>query len=151
MGRFLTELSVKRLPNKNGRKQWELTDWLIYESATVGLICVPPGYVTDFASVPRIPFIYWLFGGLGDREAVLHDFLYSKPHTTGTGQVVDRPMADKVLRGARYSCERINLSEYESVGLWSLLNNTWAYCGAWCWWFSVQCVGWLYWEKESGQ
>lgn len=147
MGRFLTELDVKRLPDKNGRKQWKLLAPLIYESSTVGLIVVPTGFVTDFSSVPRLPFIYWIFGGRGDQEGVLHDYLYSKPHNTGNGLIVDRAMADKVLRGARYGCERISLSEYENVTLGSILNNLWAYFGAWCFWAAVRLGGWRYWEE----
>lgn len=146
MGRFITGLQAKRLPDKHGRKQWELTDWLIYESSTVGLIAVPPGYVTDFASVPRLPIVYWIFGGIGDKEGVMHDFLYTIPHTTGTGKVVDRATADKVLRGARYGCDRIDLSEYESVTPIAILNNTWAYIGAWCFWAAVRVGGWRHWS-----
>jgi len=145
MGRFITELNAKRLPDMHGRKQWELTDWLIYDSKNIGLIAVPPGYITDFASVPRLPIVYLIFGGFGDKEGVLHDFLYTKPHTTGTGQVVDRAMADKVLRGARYGCDRIELSEYESVTILSVLNNAWAYIGAWCFWAAVRVGGWRHW------
>lgn len=147
MGRFLTDLVVKRLPDRDGRKQWELQEWLIYESSTVGLICVPPKRVTDFSSVPRFPILYLLFGGRGDREGALHDFLYDEPHTTGTGQVVDRSLSDKVLRGARYGCERVDLSEYESVTVGNLLKNAWVYVGAWCFWVAVRVVGWRYWKK----
>lgn len=146
MGRFLTDLDVKRLPDKDGRKQWKLIAPLIYESKTVGLIVVPTGFITDFASVPRLPLVYWFFGGRGDAEAVLHDWLYKAPHNTGNGLVVDRSMADRVLRGARYSCDRVDLSEYDNVTLCGLLNNLWAYFGAWCFWFGVRIAGWAYWE-----
>lgn len=148
MGRFLTKLRVERLPNKNGRKQWQLTDWLIYESTTIGLILVPPGYVTDFASVPRLPLIYFLFGGQSDEEATLHDYLYSVPHSTGTGQVVTRDLADKLLRGARYACSRVDMSDYEKVSVFNLLANVWAYVSAWCFWVAVRFAGWYYWQKE---
>lgn len=145
MGKFLTELKVKRLPDKDGRKQWMLTDWLIYESSTVGLICVPPGFITDFSSIPRLPIIYFLFGGRGDLEGALHDFLYTAPHTNGAGLTIDRATADRVLRGARYSCDRIDTSEYESVTISALLNNAWAYFGAWCFWAEVRLFGWRHW------
>lgn len=146
MGRFLTELDVKRLPDKDGRKQWKLLAPLIYESSSVGVIVVPTGFVTDFSSVPRLPFIYWFFGGRGDQEGVLHDYLYSKPHTTGNGLIIDRSLSDRVLRGARYGCEKADLSEYENVTLGNLLKNVWAYFGAWCFWAGVRLVGWAYWE-----
>lgn len=33
-------------------------------------------FETDFASVPRVPFIYEAWGDRAHREAVLHDYLY---------------------------------------------------------------------------
>ena len=42
------------------------------------VIHVPHGFVTNFASVPRLPFAYLLFGGKGNRAAVVHDYLYSQ-------------------------------------------------------------------------
>lgn len=41
------------------------------------LIRVPPTFVTDFASVPRIPLAFYLYGGIGDYAAAVHDYLYS--------------------------------------------------------------------------
>lgn len=38
---------------------------------------VERGYVTDLASVPRLPIVYWLVGNRGAAAAVVHDFLYS--------------------------------------------------------------------------
>jgi hypothetical protein len=43
------------------------------------VIHVPHGFVTNFASVPRLPFAYLLVGGRGNRAAVVHDFLYEPP------------------------------------------------------------------------
>lgn len=149
MGAFKTQLKVERLPNKGNRKQWMLLDWLIYDSKTVGLILVPPKYVTDFASVPRLPLIYLVFGGRSDEEATLHDFLYSVPHSTGTGQIVTRALADKVLRGAKYSCDRVDMDEFEKFTFINLLKNVWAYVGAWCFWAGVRLIGWRYWQKEA--
>ena len=39
---------------------------------------VKSGFVTDFASVPRLPFIYMFMGGRGKRPATLHDSEYAK-------------------------------------------------------------------------
>lgn len=39
-------------------------------------IATPPGFVTDFASVPRIPIAYMVAGNTGHWEAYLHDMLY---------------------------------------------------------------------------
>ena len=43
------------------------------------VIHVPHGFLTNFASVPRLPFAYLLFGGKGNRAAAVHDFLYEPP------------------------------------------------------------------------
>ncbi len=51
---------------------------LIYESDILGIITVPAGFKTDFASVPRIPLAYMLFGGVAKQAAVVHDYLYSR-------------------------------------------------------------------------
>lgn len=73
MSKFLTELDCHL---KDDDKIWELDFALIYESDILGEIIVPAGFQTDFASVPRLPIIYSLFGDKAHREAVLHDYLY---------------------------------------------------------------------------
>lgn len=98
MGRFLTPLRVELIAHDPAK--WKLTDPLIYDSKTVGKIIVPEGYITDFASVPRVPIAYLLTGGLAHAAAVVHDFLYTSPHETGTGRIVTRAEADRVLLGA---------------------------------------------------
>jgi hypothetical protein len=42
------------------------------------LVAVPAGFVTNFASVPRVPIAYLLAGGIGNRSATLHDYLYTQ-------------------------------------------------------------------------
>lgn len=83
MSKFLTELDA-RLKKDNDRV-WLTKEPLIYESDLLGRIEVPVGFETDFASVPRVPFIYELFGDKAHREAVIHDYLYridSAPQAT---------------------------------------------------------------------
>lgn len=54
-----------------------LTSPLRYYSREVDeVIKVPSGFVTDFASVPRLPIAYWLFGSRADYAAAVHDYLY---------------------------------------------------------------------------
>lgn len=142
MGKFLTKLRIEKVDHN----LYELTDDFIYKSDTVGIIIVPKGFKTDFASVQRLPFIYWFFGGLGDEESVIHDFLYTKPHETGTGAIISRSIADKIFRGARYSCDRIDLDQYEKVTPMNLIKNSWAYIGAWCMWIGVRVGGWRHWK-----
>ncbi|MEN6639188.1 MAG: DUF1353 domain-containing protein [Smithella sp.] len=73
MPKFLTELDARL---QDDDSIWVLDAPLIYDSAILGGIEVPAGFETDFASVPRIPFIYEAFGDRAHREAVLHDYLY---------------------------------------------------------------------------
>jgi hypothetical protein len=90
MGSFLTALEVEHLPDGTKR----LKAPLVYRSEALGRVLeVPEGFLTDFASVPRLPFAYWLAGGIGDEAAVVHDFLYRMG-------MVPRDLADKVYREA---------------------------------------------------
>ena len=41
-------------------------------------IWIPSGFESDFASVPRVPFIYSVWGGRAHRESGLHDYLFRK-------------------------------------------------------------------------
>ena len=93
--RFLSVLRVERVA---GSRDWVLTSELAFSSAVLDrLIIVPIGFVTDFASVPRLPFAYLLFGGVADEAAVVHDFLYS----TGA---CSRKLADDVFAEASKAC-----------------------------------------------
>lgn len=37
---------------------------------------MPHGFVSDLASVPRVPLVFWLFEGRAREPAVVHDWLY---------------------------------------------------------------------------
>lgn len=37
---------------------------------------VPEGFISDYCSVPRVPFAYMLFGGKYNKTGTLHDALY---------------------------------------------------------------------------
>lgn len=144
MGKYLTRLRTENI----GDGKHRLIEPFLYSSDTLGLIEVPAGFVTDFASVPRLPLVYLLFGGIGDEEAVLHDWLYTSPHVvhTGCGRLVTRCEADRLFRGARYASAYTPLTSYESVNVTRLAKNTWAYLGAWCMWVGVRVFGWRHWD-----
>lgn len=62
-----------------GRAQWRTVGPLLYrrvEPPTAYI--VPAGFVTDFASVPRLPFAYLLTGDTAHMSAILHDHLCRK-------------------------------------------------------------------------
>lgn len=93
--RFLTDLVVVHVSDDIKRLVYPLE----YESALLGrLIVVPEGTETDFSSVPRLPFAFWLFGGIGDKAAVVHDALYSGKYG------VSRKQADDVFSEALKVC-----------------------------------------------
>lgn len=74
--KVLTTLDVRKVEGKI----WEMLSPLVFMVVVDGvsyLIRVPPGFRTDFASVPRIPIAFFLFGGIGDYAATCHDWLYT--------------------------------------------------------------------------
>lgn len=89
--RFVTPLRLEKV----GHRLWVLLDDLVFKSAILGTITVPQGHATDLASVPRLPFAYWLTGGRGDAAAVIHDCLYE--HQEHGNVAVSRSTADAVF------------------------------------------------------
>ena len=83
--RFLSDLVVKSLDDAT----WELTGALIYQSELLNqTIAVPAGFVTDLASVPRVPIIYEIWGDRAHHESVPHDWIYQT-------HVFPKELADK--------------------------------------------------------
>ena len=102
MSAFMTSLSMTALTHpktglplltRQGRQLYRINQDLVYVSDIAGTITVPAGFVSDLASIPRLPLIYLLLNGIADEPGVVHDYLYS------TGKV-PRAMADQVLREA---------------------------------------------------
>lgn len=76
-----------------------------------GFIVVPSGFVTDFASVPRAPVVYFMAGNANRKGAVLHDWLYSlKCH-----EPYNRSDADAVLYEAGMLSE---LPQWRVYSMW---------------------------------
>ena len=73
---FLTDLHVELRPGCDDL--WILTESLLYVSNVYGLITIPKGFISDFASVPRVPIAYNVWGDRVHRESVLHDYLYRR-------------------------------------------------------------------------
>lgn len=146
MGKFLTELDVRLCKEETvGENElWELISPLVYQSNTVGIIVVPAGFKTDFASVPRVPIAFWLTGGLAKKAAVLHDYLYALPHVTiaGTCNEVTRSEADKVLLGAA-----IDGIRQHGDGFFTAIKNQWGFLKARMMWLAVRVCGSSHWER----
>lgn len=93
MSHFPKLCAVKKV-QVHPKPVWELTAELWYYSTLVGAwVRVPKGFRTDFASVPRLPVVYWWLGGMADEAAIVHDWLYSS-------QIYSREVADAILKEA---------------------------------------------------
>jgi hypothetical protein len=94
MSEFLTSLEVMEVNDllESGRGIWKVVAPFKYQSDILGkTIQIEPDFLTDFASVPRIPFAYWIFGDTSHESAVIHDWLYHHH------EVCDEDTANKVL------------------------------------------------------
>ena len=94
MGRFITELDVRVLGNRN----FKLLQPLTYIDTEGNLYTVPKGTKTDFASVWKVPIASTLLAGKCNKEATLHDYFYK----TGC---ITRKEADLIFREAIISNE----------------------------------------------
>jgi len=121
-GKFLTSLEGEWL----GDNGYKLTKDLVYVTASGKTITVESGFVTDFASVPRVPIAYMLFGNKAHHESTLHDWLYREtPHTC------TRKTADNLFLEAMKS-------RGKSFGV------------RYCMWLGVRLMGWNYWKSRIG-
>ena len=85
---FFTDVTVRYLDDETA----ELEKELVYQSKLLRRsIVVPIGFVTDFASVPRLPITFALTGGKAKASAIIHDFLYQTHLCEG------RKQADRVF------------------------------------------------------
>lgn len=91
---FLTPLVLRAtIPD-----EWVVDEPLVYRDDNWGTFTVPPGTITDLASIPRalrsLPMLDP--NGISRRPAVLHDYLYN----SGGGSRFDKRLADELLRRA---------------------------------------------------
>lgn len=94
MSGFLTSLNTQRVSDNlcSGRGVDRITRPFAYESDLLGrIVIVEPGFLTDYASVPRVPLGYLLLGGRAAQPAVIHDWLYHHH------EVCDEDTANRVL------------------------------------------------------
>ena len=76
MSQFTTELIVKPV----GKNTWELVEGFEYHIGSYPseeVIYVPSGFITDFASVPRIFWPIISPTGIHGKAAVVHDYCYA--------------------------------------------------------------------------
>lgn len=105
MNRFQNPLRAELQPD---RKTWRLLAPFSYLDPDHGLIEVPAGFTTDFASVPRLPLTFALLGQYGHAAAVLHDCLYSSGNRS-------REAADRVFFNALRSS---GIARWRAYAMW---------------------------------
>ena len=94
MSGFKTPLKVECLDDlsNDGRGIWKVLEPFEYYSDLLGKsVIVEAGFLTDFASVPRAPLTYYLFGDRAHKSAVIHDWLFHHH------EFCDEATANKVL------------------------------------------------------
>ena len=97
---FETNLKIVLLDDSGPRAVYRLIAPLVFKIANIRFE-VPTFFVTDCATVPRIPIIYDLWGDRAHRESVLHDYLYR---------------ASDFLRYPRKACDKIFLLAMQVTG-----------------------------------
>ncbi len=105
--------------------EWTLlADFPVIITSDVGTetVTVPKGFLTDLASVPRLPGMYLFFGGRARKPAVIHDWLYS----THRGE---REVADAVFFRAMANGEN-----------WFTRSMMW---------LGVRVGGWAVWNRRA--
>lgn len=76
--RLMWDAKGNPLANRDGQQLYKLLAPFSYQSKLLNqVITVPIDFITDFASVPRIPFVYDNLGNIAQEPAVIHDYLYS--------------------------------------------------------------------------
>jgi hypothetical protein len=160
MARFTEDVTV--VNRLSGRvHQWEMCEpvsWRIVDLEDSEVVNVPPGFVTDFASVPR-PVWFWIAPwGRHGRAAILHDFMYQLGAVTdvraGTMRRPKRLEADRIFRDAMAVLDRVIISRNP---LWSrfpspILKIRLFFAGIrrWLMWLAVVVFGhWAYQRQQD--
>jgi hypothetical protein len=128
---FLSDckLTILRGQFKQGRQLYRLDAPLEYRSDLLNTtIVVPKDFITDMASVPKLPLAWLIAGGTANEAAVIHDWLYSA-HAVGD-RPVTRAEADAVFREAIPASKDPNAP----AGLM---------------WLAVRLGGWGAWDGEG--
>lgn len=138
--KFLTDLITKKLPDDPG-------EFALYRDFHVEFEhggqryheIVPEGFITDFASVPRVAQMLPGFGvnGPSASAAVLHDW-----HYCCRGRLAVRSQAGelRLLELTRQQCDRLLYTGLVACGLWP--------AQAALFYSAVRLGGWVYWNRR---
>lgn len=131
MGKFEGKLDVT--PLSDGRNWWvnEPFEYWIDDNTFVR---VEPGFITDFASVPRIFWNILPPWGKYGEAAVIHDHLY---RTLGEVESLESKNGKKHL--TRWQCDLVFRRAMKDLGV--------AAWKRWVMWAGVRIGGWIPWHK----
>lgn len=128
MARFLDPLDVRLV----GPKRWMTLTAFRYESDVAQrTITVPAEFITDFASVPRLPLAYLIAGDRAPGPSTIHDYWYQHP------DMDDRPLGDSVFLEAMKVHQPELGFEAETPGVRELM------------WSAVRVGGWWPWRQHG--
>jgi len=120
MSSFTKPLRIEDVDGRNFR----LLESFIYYTNKKEFICVPEGFITDFASIPRL---FWsIIGspiGKYGKAAVVHDFCYHEQKYT-------RKYSDYIF------LEAMTVLEVNPAKRWIM-------------WLAVRSFGWIPWNKRA--
>ena len=118
-----------RKPTKHEWKTWVLETPAVWQSDTSWVITVPPGFMTDFASIPFM-FRWWQTGSVGPQRiaAYFHDWLYSSQSDAS------RKESDRVFRDVmRYVAEDTWRNKFRRNAMY----------------YALRVGGWLAWRSNQ--
>ena len=107
-------------------KRWVLRKEFSYDIGSKGsgnTVTVPLGFITDFASIPRLLWIFYPKWGKYGNAAVIHDYLY-------WDQIFSRKRADEIF-----------LEGMEVLGVGKFYRKMIYY--------GVRMFGWMAWEDNK--
>lgn len=102
---FLTELDIRYIDGRGWKILEPFEYRLLREDGTYGeFVRAGVGFITDFASIPRLLKLRWPSpGGKWDKPAVIHDCLYRTrrvENVDGTFRLLERAEADSIFNQA---------------------------------------------------
>jgi len=142
MSSFTSPLVVS--PLLDGRK-WKLVRPFSYHIGSEysgDIIWVPAGFVTDFASVPRVLWTFLPSWGRYGKGAVLHDYLYQFLYW-----MLEQPQYESLFD--HFSYARKNPRKFaDDIFYEAMLVGGTKPWKAWIMYRGVRLLGWLAWRKK---
>lgn len=83
LGHYLSRLYASPVGRMEGRTLWRLHHPLVFHCKRYEYThTVKSGSLTDYSSIPRLPFVWLIFSDHGHEAGALHDDLWNDPSHT---------------------------------------------------------------------